>query len=321
MRLENYLNLPLNEYFEKIKSDEANDALKREYDPFVAPILRSGQTGVSKRDISVWGKEGLLPFEFTETGWFYYSIADSIWLRLVGELKKLRIGNETIKKYKNQLFPKTADQLIESFEIIIDNPYLPKEIEAFFNNEKIEVIKANKESVFDLFKELKVSFFGVMVMIIIKFRLNYAAVINADADILFINLGKPYKDEYAINLSKLMKSIDVSTVSLIDIYKLCKDFFNQEDLKIGAEYYLAMLSEEEKRAIDEIRTGKYKQVTIELEGSDMTHLRLTKSKEQNDAMIKKLSWNFKSNDYKRIELTTVDGKIVNLLETDVIKLG
>jgi hypothetical protein len=303
-----------------LKSGET-EILKNAYEPFTNPKFRTGQTGTSRRDINVWRKEELLPYTNEESKWNQFSLTECVWLRFVAMLKKFGVDKENIRQIKNVMFSTEPALIRDAFQNMRNMPNLPKEIDGFLLEILKNFDKFSEEEIQSSLNEINFSFFGLVVMLCCKLHLNYAIIINEEGDYTFLNIGKPLKEKQLIEIGEPMRLLINRSFLLINMYQLCKDFFENETVLIDSSYYFGLMNEFEKRVLTEIRTGKYKMVTVKVDDGAITHIKLTKKEDENEEMIRKLSRFFKTNDFKDVELTTRDGVIIKYSETDIVKMN
>lgn len=306
-------------FISMLKSGDT-EILKKSYGHFIIPKFRTGQTGCSRRDINVWRKEGLLTSTNEENTWNQFSIADCVWLRFVAMLKKFGVDNTNILQIKNSMFSIEPGVVKETFTSIKNMPKLSVEISNYLE----EVLKILKEvpedEIRQNLKEINFSFFNIFVMLCCKIHMQFAIIINEDAEYTFLNIGMPF-NETTVDMGALMTPLYNRSFLLINLYQLCKDFFENEAVLIDSQFYFGLMNEFEQQVLTEIRTGKYKMVTVKVSNGAISHIKLTKNDTENEEMLRKLSRLFKTNDFKDIELTTRDGVVIKYSETDVIKLN
>lgn len=62
------------------------------------------ETGVSRRDLSVWFREGLLLNRDQQSeGWNKYSMYECVWVKIIHQLKKFGVKNKQIQEVKSIL--------------------------------------------------------------------------------------------------------------------------------------------------------------------------------------------------------------------------
>lgn len=287
---------------------------------FVSKRFKASETGVSRRDLSVWHREGLLPFDREGSKWGLYSLVECIWLRFVQKLKKFGFENHIIIQIKKHSFEPNLVELFELFkEQLSDNNYPSTEP---LKNVMTEIIEKITKDPTPLEVELKArdfSMFGMLVMQTILSRSQNVFFINEYAEFTVLNLGKPLNDEHKIYTEERLKEIQLESYVCINIQQLCTSFFDNEALKVDNTFYWGIMNNCERQLLNDIRSDKYKLVTVTVADGSITHLRKTKRQKENDEMIKRLSRLFKKGQYVSIELTTNDGTIIKYDETEVTK--
>ena len=312
--------IPADKFIEELRSNP-NNPIAKDFDHFLSPKFRAGQTGVSRRDLNVWRKEDLLPYLNYEKKWNRFSIIECVWLRLVDLLKKFGTDNDKIRCIKNDLFSQDPDFKREELKRMMDSPFLPDELLKLFSEiNDVWTIISNDELKNEL-EESNFSLFTTIVILCCKLHQNFALIMNEDGEYVLINIGKPLNEIQSINVGEILKHLNNRSFLLINLYQLCTDFFENEKVMPESDYYFGLMNEFEQSVITKIRSGNYKQVTIKVQDGSITHIRLTKKDCNNEDMIRKLSRLFKTNEFKDVELSTRDGKIIKYSETDILKMN
>lgn len=293
--------------------------LEEAYKKFTNQQFRSRQTGVSRRDINVWKAEGLLPDTTDESGWNQFSIVESVWLRFLTRLKKYGISNDYLLELKDYLFTNDPIKLADQFSKIKDAKLIPDEAEQVLSK-VIDFLKSPPPAqIKKQLKKIKFSVFGLLVMAIIKFQWSFIIAITEDKYAI-IDTTSPSKRNQNIAISEFITSLGNQTILLISLKEFCIGFFENESVVLDNEYYFGLMNHTEQLVLNQIRTGKYKMVTVKLTDGVISHIKLTKNASENEEIIRKLSRLFKTNEFKDIELVTRKGKIINYQETDVVKI-
>lgn len=297
------------------------EVIAQEYQgSFTEQRFKASETGVSRRDLSVWHREGLLPFDPGGNKWGLYSLIECIWLRFVQKLKKFGFENAMIIVLKNSLFETNPSILLANLEkMLIDANITSLEI----LKEKIDALRAtlakDPMSAEAELQEKQISLFGMLVMHTIVSHSQNAILINEDAEHAVVNLGKPLNDTQSRNIEAILGGLQYQSFICINIQQLCASFFDNELLKVDNAFYWGIMNHKERQLLSEIRSDRYRLVTVTIADGSITHLKTTKRQKENEEMIKKLSRLFKKGQYVSIELTTNDGNIVKFEETEVTK--
>lgn len=322
MQKENLFDLGIHSLDQFVASymEYPEELLKKYRSFFNLPRFRTRETGISRRDISVWKKEGLLPNNVAlESSWNEFSLTECIWLRLVAKLKKFGCDNNLIIEFKDIAFSQKAEDIKNVINSNLNNMV---KVEGFDNPlQKIEeVIKDMADSELEIvLKKEHYSLFSNMIMPSCLFRMNIA-ILFFDDRFSFLNIGTPLNKAHEINVANTLKQLSTRSFIAINILELCSDFFENDQLHIDNNYYWGIMNLGERKVLDEIRNSKIKQVTIKVKDGSITHIKPMREDNENEEMIKKLSRLMKKGEYKQIELITRDGTIVKYEETDIIKM-
>ena len=284
--------------------------------------FRSKETGVSRRDISVWKREGLLlQNEMNEMAWGQYSLIECIWLRMVAKLKRFGIEKELIIELKEKFFNQKAKDFRTEMANYKYYPCVPEPVMDFYKelNTKLETV--TDEELEKMLKENNYSLFGSWVMATCLSQMKFAILMDEDGLLGFVNIGKPLNEAHEINVASVLKELNDRSFILINLNELCSSFFENERLIIDNDYYFSIMNGGERNVIEEIRTGKYKQITVNISDGSVTHIKTTNNDKENQEMIRKLSRLLKKGQYTNIELTTKDGVIVKYTQTEMVKMN
>lgn len=322
MQKENFLNLGVSTVGElEAAYNKYPDQLTKDYQAvFNHPRFRTRETGVSRRDISVWKKQGLLPNNNTdETSWNEFSLIECIWLRLVAKLKKFGMDNKFILDFKEIAFSQKADDYRNIYRLNPDNSVYDHGSDNIYQKAQQKLEHMSDEELESVLKDINFSFFGTMIMPACIMKMNMVVFFFED-DISLLNLSTASNEIHKANLTKVLSQLTTRTCVTINLKELCFDFFDNEQLHIDNDYYWGLMNFGERRVLNEIRSSKVKQVTIKIKDGSITHIKPMREDKENEAMIRKLSRLMKKGEYKQIELITRDGNIVKYDETDIIKM-
>lgn len=301
--------------------ERLNEFVNQYFDKFHTPQFIAKETGISRRDLSVWNREGLLldRMDEEENGWKKYSLFECFWMHIVWKLKKFGVSNSLIIDFKNTLFEnnlKTFKQNIIEAERKKDFP------------DKLKNARAYSKLAFDnldetvMENELKKhgGLFSITLMLSSMFHFSFLLIISENGDITTINIGKHYFESSIENINTIFAQISQQSFIAINLQQITSSFFQNEKLLKDNDFYFGILNKNEQKLITEIRSKKLKQVTVKIKDGAITHIRLAKNDKHNEQQIKQLSRLLKKGDYKKIEITAVDGKISNYYEEEVIKM-
>ncbi|MFT3909360.1 MAG: MerR family transcriptional regulator [Ferruginibacter sp.] len=277
-----------------------------------------GEASISRKNLNHWEKEGLIPYNYKESGWRKFSLVEFAWLRIINELRNLGFSLEKIKVIKGQLF----DINIEEYKA-----FLLKALENF-NGEiknKEDVLKTFKredipKATWDyIFEEGQISNFSVLILQILLDNHNLCLVIDEDNNCQFVVLGEYVKEKKQLNQDILNSIINKSFV-IINLRKIIHGFFSNEKINNDNDYIIGFLNKKEKEIIEKIREEDLKEVKIRFANNKPVLLELTKSINKDEA-INKMTRLLKKGEYKDITIKTRDGKLLSYEQTDLIKFN
>jgi DNA-binding transcriptional MerR regulator len=291
------------------------------YDKFYSGQFIARETGVSRRDLSVWNKEGLLLNRNDEEddGWKKYSMIECFWLNIVWKLKKFGVSNTQIIEYKEILFDNSAKAYKDNIKEIERVSNFSSAVQHQISSIIQTLNNTEDDFIEDTLKDYNGSF-GIILMFVSLFYLNYSLFILENGDIAVINVGEPTSEISEKNITSVVTKMCQQSFISINLKQIIGNFLQNEKLQKDTEFYFGILNHGEQKLITEIRSKKLKQVTVKIKDGSISHIRLTKNDKQNEVIIKQLSRLLKKGDYKKIELVAVDGKIAHFDEEDIIKM-
>jgi DNA-binding transcriptional MerR regulator len=305
------------ESIEDFFSDDADlaDKIFECYKEMNKPRFHIKEVGISSKLISDWTKAGLLNDEFQKGKWREFSFIEAIWVNFIEELRFFGMTLESIKAFKEILFPTKAKDIKDYFSVVEaeDRENYLKDTKQHFN----KTLSGSDEEIEKEFSEINFSVFGTIITIGIMLKLNIA-FIKDEQEGYFVNLGKPLNDFNAQKMDGVFKDLFSKSFAVINIRSLISKFFDNDKLKVNADFYLSIMDEDEREVIKAIRSGNYKQITIKMEDGSITQLRL--GKKQDEDLIRKLSRILKKGDYQEIHLNVKDGSLIKLDVTDIVKI-
>jgi hypothetical protein len=322
MQKENLINLGLHSIYEFAAAyNKYPEEVMGQYQMvFNHPRFRTRETGVSRRDISVWKKEGLFPSSDTiDTTWNEFSLIECIWLRLVSRLKKFGCDNNFILEFKEMVFSQKAKDYRNAFSLGLTHLADNDDLENMYQKAQLRIEQMSDDALEKGLKEANYSLFGTILIPTCLFKMNMV-IYFFDNSISFAIMEIPQNKTHEENIANILRQLSASSYFAINLKVLCSDFFENEHLVIDNDYYWAIMNLGERKVLNEIRSSKVKQVTINIKDGSITHIKPMREDKENADMIRKLSRLMKKGEYKQIELITRDGDIIKYEETDIIKM-
>lgn len=260
---------------------------------------------ISPRDASYWDKQGVLPIVKGPGMRRKYDLIQSVWIKLIQQMRSLGIGLGTVKKLKDNLLEPKID--LANF----DQDALKKIINEI--NEKYNSSVSSEQLIFEI-KENGPSIFKSMVIATIVFKKSFHCIVNKEGDFLLYDSLR-YQELF-------LKDTDFTQfvtepyfcLNLAEAYKnIVKDWTTET--MISNTY---LLSKIEMTILESIRRKDVNSVTIRYKDGEPD---LIEVNEQNiisaehrflDVIMK--------NGFQKISVSTRNGKIVNYENKVQIKL-
>jgi hypothetical protein len=282
---------------------------------------------ISNRVMHNWVKENLVPgykvipkkksldkLDSTIHTWHRFSFLDYVWLRILIELRKFDVSFSIIQRIKeNLLFNIAIGQFLELLKDHIDQieNIIPKEHQDEFH---AWLESPEKDSdIAEIHSKLNFLFFLLCEIIIDK----------EDISLVIDNEGivYPYSLVYHERHKEDEEYIQVISGHHISISltKIISEFISNSKELEKNPLRLKLLSEQEIKIVNLLRTEKLKELKIRFdENSKPVLIELTSNKKANlDTRIVDLIYN---NGYFSISIETAEGKVIHCRNTRKIKL-
>lgn len=265
-------------------------------------------SGLSRRLITYWEEKGLIAGdEKEEEKWRRFSLIDLVWLRLIAKLRDLEIGVPMIKEIRADLFSNVElDQ-----EVVIARVH---EVSCIDENSKEQ---PTSDKIKSALKDTSVSKLFSYVASLYLNKTQYSILFFKDENenTVFSSLlsEKDFEDQLKIPGFRNAFFLTHITVNLND---LIKDVFAVADLQFLN--ILVLLSEDEQKVLEAVRSGKFKSVRIRF-GDDKKPLLMETTEEKKIKIESRLLEIIHSSSYEDIEIKTQNGKIVSFFKTKKTK--
>lgn len=311
-------NIPINLFraIEKGAFEEGEEALFVNYlKKIQTPCFYLSDIGISAKLLNDWIKAGILDEVEDKSKWRLYTFIEAIWLKFVEELRFFGVPLAKISELKKDLF----EIDIERFKMLITN--LQQEESKLSKNllSVLELVfKDGDEQAKIKLKELGFSFFSSIILTSMMQRLNLAFVYGRDIHFELIDLNNYLGGLFSEKIiDNSIQNLNTRSFVLINIKSLFTRFFGNEKLDANMDFYMGIMNTNEKKLIEQIRSGDYSKITVSLEEDRIVLTRATKK--DGEELMKKVARLLKKGDFKEIEIIARDGKIVKYNETDIIK--
>jgi DNA-binding transcriptional MerR regulator len=303
MTKENILFDP--EEFEILKEQLYASEYPKLIDDLTLPKYTISDLKISPRDATYWDKQGVLPTVKGTGTRRKYDLTQSVWLKLVQQMRSLGIGLKTIQGLKEYLLEPKVD--LSSLS--------PKVIELLTAELKKNGLKLTSEEYIATLLNEGLSVFQNVILATIIFRKSFHCLINKDSDFVFYDAFRHYEflntqPEFEDFVSKPYFSVSFSEA----IKVLCSDWLHIKPLK-----ELTFLSKNESKIIEMIRRKDVNSISIRYKDGEPDLLEV---EERNEiSMEQRFLDVITKNGYQKISVSTQNGKIVNFENKIQMKLN
>jgi DNA-binding transcriptional MerR regulator len=276
----------------------------------IEPRFTISQLGIKARDATYWDKHGILPKHRGSGTRRKYDLIQSLWLRLIPQMRSLGIAIENIRQLKESIFDFEI-----SVEDLLKNKDFIKQLQVVNNNrisnEKLNEIVNSKE-----FKESVenegFNMFQLCIMYVILFRKRVSLIVNEEG--FYIPYSVERHNDLIINnpLYKEVLEAPHFSVSLntaySDLIKGWKEetFFEE----------ITILSKQELNILQEIRKPDLKSVTIKYKEGEPDLLETVKNEKVD--LATRFCDIISKNGYHTVTIKSRNGGIVNF-ENKILK--
>lgn len=300
----NWLNNFENKYFEEGKYKDDFKQLDKTLDE---PRFVISQLGITARDASYWDKQGILPDLKGKGARRRYDLIQSVWIRLIPQMRRLGIGIATIKLLKEEVFnPDTT-----YYDIIKDKNKVKELMEQLkkimgdnFDKDKVEKI-LESDKVKNDSKNLSFNLFRYGLMMVILFKKNISLLVTEKGYFTMYSLERHNelltKDpNYKLIINSPHFSISLSE-AYADLVKSWKEepFFEQ----------ITIVSDGELKILNALKEPELKSVTIKFKDGELDLIE--KVKENDVDLGSRFMDVICKNGYQTVTIKTRAGKIVN----------
>lgn len=300
----NWLDNFEKKYFEESKY---KDDFKQLDDTLDEPRFVISQLGITARDASYWDKQGILPDLKGKGARRRYDLIQSVWIRLIPQMRSLGIGIASIKLLKEEVFntgttfydiiknKNNVKNLMGQFKIIMGDD---------FDQDKVEKI-LESENVKNQSKNLNFNMFRYGLMMVILFKKNISLLVTEKG--FFTLYSLEHHNELLIkdpNFKQIISSPHFS-ISLSEAYAGLvkswkeKPFFEQ----------ITIVSDGELKILNALKEPELKSVTIKFKDGELDLIE--KVKESDVDLGSRFMDVICKNGYQTVTIKTRAGKIVN----------
>lgn len=286
------------------------------YDEVSKPRFYLKEVGISGKVINDWIKADIVDKSEQEGKWRQFSFTEAMWLSFIEELRFFGAPLKTIKNIKKEFYDTNIERIISSIEEI----KLLKE-----QNEITAILDKGYNNLINKSEDLKnpeilkyLNFFKTLLVYSIVGEIQPAFLYGKSAEGFFdLNPNIKILNGFESKKESIERIFTNESFAVINIKSLFAKFFETEKVSSDLNFYLGIMNKKERELIQRIRSGNYSKITITLEEEKIV---LTKAMKKNDdSMIKNFARLMKKGDFKDVEFSTRDGKIIKFNEIELIK--
>jgi DNA-binding transcriptional MerR regulator len=266
--MKNLISTEETKYLESKKYQEDYPALNK---TLTEPRFLISELGVTARDATYWDKQGILPDMKGLGARRKYDLVQSVWIKLIQQLREFGVSISVIKSLK--------DKLLQSTISLSDILKSPEGLEVFRTIAKTEGVEENFEELlksgeFNKNAEgMEIDLFSNLVKTVVVFRKPISLLVSAEGDFT------PYSLEIHSAIVKTDEKIN--------------EFFNSPhfNLSISSAYSqlvkdwatkpffgnVSLLSNKELEALEAIREVGVKAVTMKYSGGELDLMEVVKN--------------------------------------------
>jgi DNA-binding transcriptional MerR regulator len=297
-------------------SDEQMEILRNlEYSsefPLVAesmekPNYTISDLNISPRDATYWDKQGILPTVKGPGMRRKYDIPQSIWIKLIQQMRSLGIGLTTIKKLKNNLLDPGDD----IFSICTEEE-LKKIISTL--QPKFDITNNVDELISDLRENAPTLFISIVIATII-FREATICLVNKDGEFILLNSNKY---EMLVNSYVEFAEFVAKPHFCISISEAYKSLVNEWSTHSSFEK-TPLLSKTELSILETIRKPNVSSINIRFKEGEPYLIEIDNLQEV--SIEQRFLDVITKNGFQKISITTQNGKIVHFENKIQMKLN
>lgn len=281
--------------------------------------LSISETGIPRKTLYTWTEVGLLPFP-QQDGWSRFSFIETVWLKIVSELRKIGVSLEKILELKTFLFD--DDFCRQFFEVRVDplqilEPSLAKKVKNMTDPHSGNINLSPE--IENILQQAQICKFSILLMSVIMQRMNLALFIDASGNVQATDLNTLLTNPQEA-LSDFVQYLSNNSLAIVNVRKIVMDiseshaYFSQ-DLKIGS-----LLSEHSVSALKKLLLDNdISELTIRVteNGRPMVYIKKTMPIEELQREVYALT---KKGSFKDLVVKTRDGKIRYFEKTELMQL-
>jgi DNA-binding transcriptional MerR regulator len=273
------------------------------------PRFTIADLGISPRDATYWDKQGILPKLIGKGMRRKYTLPQALWIRLITQFRKLEVSTKLIKEFKEKVLQEhTAEDLLK-------DPKNRAILQQVINQQgdKYNLDEIYEKGEYDKAKSFRL--YDYLVLAVVVFRKEIAFFVMEDGNnIPYCPTNHNELQTFIPEFNSIIASPHI-TVSLSEAY--CELVEKWEPLDFFKE--ISLISEEEQRILDAIRTKGVKKVIINYKKNGKAD-RIEITKDKKIDLASRVAENLSRYAYEDITIKSAKGTILHCEKTVKVKL-
>ena len=265
-------------------------------------LFTSKDTGISRRNLSYWDKEGLLLSKRADTlTWRRFSFLEYVWLCIVDDLRLMGCPISIIQKFKSYILAEISYKGIMA--TLRDNrEEVLKETQNSEEREMLEAILAIPD---EEIKDGGIPLLAMLINHVLSEKLNISLIVCPNGTWLPLTPGG--EKLYSKKIQDFIYNGVYTRVSLTSIIT----GFLSDDLSGELLAKLTFLDHKEQKLLEIINTGDYDTITIHFKNKKMDALELTKKQD----VKRKIADILQENEYQEVVIKRHKGLTTTIENT------
>jgi hypothetical protein len=290
------------EHLNEENSQFINDFFERKYRP--------SDLEIHPRVLNNWNINRILP-ETKKKGWHQFNLTECVYLKIVIHLRSFNLPLSVIEKIKQELL-----QPLNTPEFIHQNEIMQRLQEAVNNNNLFDLNEIiNSDEYKAIMHELELNLLDGLILNLFFTKGGMRILINHEGEIVIqkdrYEMELSLDEEYVAFIKKPHISISLNHI----VYEITNQLIEDDD----EMHKLKIITDQELKILELIRGKGINKIEITFNNEEKPKMiTITKSNKLDTASrIKEI---LIAGGYEDIKITTENGKVVNCVKTQKIKL-
>ena len=233
-------------------------------------IYTPGIIGINRRTITHWNNQSLLPYPFNEKEWRKMSIYELTWLKCIQRYRAMGLGLEKIRGIKEKQFSFSPFEPCHLFEVILSHltfkEFPQRQIDEF---EKMGLEKFEMQM-----RNLQITPFSIVVLNVLACREPLSMVVDHEDNFYLVDFGR--KSDLITSNHETVEYLIGKSYTTINVQEMVTGVLSEEKFMGKDDVYRELFSVDEIELLDNIRSGNYDIITVEIDGKEISGLKKVK---------------------------------------------